>query len=103
MSGSAGLALNAPVRNIVSSLVYAGSGHEVKRLLVAGKILVRDGEALVADEVASRAEAKAEETAQRVAADPLIGRWRCWRRWKRGSCEKPQSASEFAETCAARL
>ena len=65
--------LEAPVRNIVPNLVYAGSGHEVKTVMVAGKVLVRDGEVLVADEAAIRAEAQvqAEEVARRVAADPV--------------------------------
>ena len=41
--------------------------------MVAGKVLVRDGEVLVADEAAVRAEAQvqAEEVARRVAADPV--------------------------------
>jgi len=65
--------LEAPVRNIVPNLVCAGCGHEVKTVMVAGKVLVRDGEVLVADEAAVRAEAQvqAEEVARRVAADPV--------------------------------
>jgi 5-methylthioadenosine/S-adenosylhomocysteine deaminase len=65
--------LEAPVRNIVPNLVYAGSGHEVKTVMVAGNTLVCDGEVLVADESAVRAEAQvqAEEVARRVAADPM--------------------------------
>jgi 5-methylthioadenosine/S-adenosylhomocysteine deaminase len=65
--------LEAPVRNIVPNLVYAASGHEVKTVMVAGKVLVRDGVGLTADEEAIRAEAQvqAEAVAQRVAADPL--------------------------------
>ena len=41
--------------------------------MVAGVVLVRDGEALVADEAAVRAEAQEEaaEVARRVAADPV--------------------------------
>jgi ABC-type uncharacterized transport system ATPase component len=41
--------------------------------MVAGKVLVRDGEVLVADEAAVRAEAQAEEAevVRRVAADPV--------------------------------
>jgi 5-methylthioadenosine/S-adenosylhomocysteine deaminase len=64
--------LTAPVRNIVPNLVYAGSGHEVKTVMVAGQVLVRDGEVPVADEAAVRAEAQAqaEDVARRVAADP---------------------------------
>jgi 5-methylthioadenosine/S-adenosylhomocysteine deaminase len=65
--------LETPVRNIVPNLVYAGSGHEVKTVMVAGQMLVRDREVLVADEAAVRAEAQvqAEEVARRVAADPV--------------------------------
>ena len=41
--------------------------------MVAGKVLVRDGEATTADEGAIRAEAQAqaEAVARRVAADPV--------------------------------
>jgi hypothetical protein len=41
--------------------------------MVAGRVLVRDGEVLVTDEAAVRAEAQvqAEEVARRVAADPV--------------------------------
>ena len=65
--------LDAPVRNIVPNLVYAGSGHEVRDVMVAGRFLVRDGKLLTADEAAIRAEAQAqaEALARRVAADPV--------------------------------
>jgi len=65
--------LDAPVRNIVPNLVYAASGHEVKTVMVAGRILVRDGKVLTADEAAVRAEAQAQaqDVARRVAADPV--------------------------------
>ena len=65
--------LDAPVRNIVPNLVYAGSGHEVKSVMVAGRVLVRDRRVLTADEAAVRAEAQAqaEAVARRVAADPV--------------------------------
>jgi 5-methylthioadenosine/S-adenosylhomocysteine deaminase len=65
--------LDAPVRNILPNLVYAASGHEVKTVMVAGRVLVRDGQVLTADEAAVRAEAQAqaEAVAQRVAADPV--------------------------------
>ena len=65
--------LTEPIRNIVPNLVYAGSGHEVKTVMVAGKVLVRDGEVLIADEAAVRVEAqvRAEEVARRVAAHPV--------------------------------
>lgn len=65
--------LDAPVRNIVPNLVYAASGHEIKMVMVAGRVLMRDGQVLTADEAAVRAEAQAqaEAVAQRVAADPV--------------------------------
>ena len=65
--------LEAPVRNIVPNLVYAASGHEVKTVLVAGRVLVRDGQVLTADEAAVRTEAQvqAEAVTRRVAADPV--------------------------------
>ncbi len=65
--------LTSPVRNIVPNLVYAASGHEVVMVMVAGKVLVRDGEVLTADEAAIRAEAQteAEQIASHVAADPV--------------------------------
>lgn len=65
--------LQGPIRNIVPNLVYAGSGHEVKTVLVAGRVLVRNREVLTADEAAVRAEAQvqAEALAERVAADPV--------------------------------
>ena len=64
--------LTQPVRNIVPNLVYAASGHEVQTVMVAGTVLVRDGEVRTADETAIRAEAQtqAESVARRVAADP---------------------------------
>ena len=63
--------LDAPVRNIVPNLVYADSGHEVKSVMVAGRVLVRDRRVLTADEAAVRAEAQAEAVARRVVADPV--------------------------------
>jgi 5-methylthioadenosine/S-adenosylhomocysteine deaminase len=65
--------LENPVRNIVPNLVYAATGHEVKTVMVAGRVLVRDGRVLAADEAAIRAEAqaRAEAIARRVAADPV--------------------------------
>ena len=65
--------LDAPVRNLVPNLVYAASGHEVQAVMVAGRVLVRDGQVLTADEEAVRAEAQvqARVLARRVAADPV--------------------------------
>jgi len=65
--------LETPVRNIVPNLVYAGSGHEVKTVMVAGRVLMHNRQVLTADEDAVRAEAQAqaEAVARRVAADPV--------------------------------
>jgi 5-methylthioadenosine/S-adenosylhomocysteine deaminase len=65
--------LEAPVRNIVPNLVYAASGHEVRTVMVAGRLLVRDGHVLTADEaeVQAEAQAQAEAIARSVAADPV--------------------------------
>jgi 5-methylthioadenosine/S-adenosylhomocysteine deaminase len=65
--------LDVPVRNIVPNLVYAATGHEVKAVMVAGRVLVRDGRVQSADEAAIRAQAQAQAQAlaRRVAADPL--------------------------------
>jgi 5-methylthioadenosine/S-adenosylhomocysteine deaminase len=65
--------LETPVRNILPNLVYAGSGHEVKLVMVAGKILMRDQKILTADGSAAHAEvqAEAEAIAQKVATDPI--------------------------------
>ena len=61
-----------PIRNIVPNLVYAGTGHEVKRVIIAGKTIVENGKVLTVDENAIRenAQIEAERVAQRVAADP---------------------------------
>ncbi len=66
-------AMETPIRTIVPNLVYAGSGHEVKTVMVAGKILMRDRHVLTMDEAAVQAEAQrqAEAVSQRVAADPV--------------------------------
>jgi 5-methylthioadenosine/S-adenosylhomocysteine deaminase len=65
--------LTEPVRNIIPNLVYGGSGHEVKTVIVAGQVLVRDYQVLTVDEKAVRAEAQlqAGAVARRVAADPV--------------------------------
>jgi 5-methylthioadenosine/S-adenosylhomocysteine deaminase len=62
-----------PIRNIVPNLVYAASGREVKTVIVAGRILVRDGRVLSVDEAAIRAEAQEQATivAELVGADPV--------------------------------
>lgn len=65
--------LDFPIRNIVPNLVYAATGHEVKTVMVAGRILVQDGAVLTAAEEAIRIEAQtqAQRVAAAVAADPL--------------------------------
>jgi 5-methylthioadenosine/S-adenosylhomocysteine deaminase len=62
-----------PDPNLVPNPVYAATGHEVKTVMVAGQVLVKDSEVLTADEDAVRAEAQehADAIARRVAADPL--------------------------------
>jgi 5-methylthioadenosine/S-adenosylhomocysteine deaminase len=65
--------ISEPVRNIVPNLVYAASGHEVKLVMVAGRILVRDGQVLTTDESAiiEEAQVQADEVCRKVAEDPL--------------------------------
>ncbi|MBA4444526.1 amidohydrolase family protein [Cylindrospermopsis raciborskii CS-506_D] len=62
-----------PIRNLVPNLVYAASGHEVKSVMVAGKLLVEDYQVLTVDESAILAEAQvqAQQLCQRVTADPI--------------------------------
>ena len=64
--------LDGPVRNIVPNLVYAASGHEVRTVMVAGQVLMRDRQVLTLNEQAIVAEAQeqAGEVARRVSADP---------------------------------
>jgi len=61
-----------PVRNIVPNLVYAGTGHEVKTVIVAGKTLMQDYRLLTVDEadIWEKARVQAEAFGRRVAADP---------------------------------
>ena len=65
--------LETPIRNIVPNLVYAATGREVTLVMVDGRILLRNGKLLTADEEAVRQEAQfqASALAQRVAADPV--------------------------------
>ncbi len=65
--------LEVPIRNIVPNLVYAATGREVRLVMVAGRILVRDGELVCANEAEVRMEAQVQamEVARCVAADPL--------------------------------
>ena len=65
--------LDAPVRTIVPNLVYAGTGKEVRTVVVAGRCIVRERRLLTLDEQSVRAEAQrqAEAVARAVAEDPL--------------------------------
>jgi 5-methylthioadenosine/S-adenosylhomocysteine deaminase len=65
--------LDEPVRTIVPNLVYAGTGREVRTVLVDGQILMRDGVMLTIDDQAVREQAQleAQKVAHRVSADPL--------------------------------
>ncbi len=65
--------LQDPIRNIVPNLVYAGSGHEVKTVMVAGKLLVENGRLLTVDEtdIVTAAQEQANLLDQRVAADSV--------------------------------
>ncbi len=65
--------LEEPVRTIVPNLVYAGTGREVRTVMIDGRIVMRDGEILTLDgEVIKReAQEEAEKVARRVVADPV--------------------------------
>jgi 5-methylthioadenosine/S-adenosylhomocysteine deaminase len=65
--------LDAPIRNIVPNLVYSARGHEVKTVIVAGKVIMRNRQVLTVDEEAVRAAAQeqAEAVARAVAGDPV--------------------------------
>lgn len=65
--------LEAPIRTIVPNLVYAATGREVRTVIVAGRVLMRDGVMQTLDAAAIRAEAQAaaQEVARQVAADPV--------------------------------
>jgi 5-methylthioadenosine/S-adenosylhomocysteine deaminase len=65
--------LTEPVRNIVPNLVYSATGREVDLVMVAGRVLLRDGRVLTADEAEIRAtaQAMAEEVAAAVRRDPV--------------------------------
>ncbi len=65
--------LEAPIRNIVPNLVYAATGYEVKTVIVAGQVLMRDRRvlSLQEDQVRAGAQQAADEVARRVAEDPV--------------------------------
>ena len=65
--------LTDPVRNIVPNLVYSATGKEVDLAMVAGRILLREGRVLTADEeeVRETAQAMAEDVVAAVRRDPV--------------------------------
>ncbi len=65
--------LDAPIRTIVPNLVYAGTGREVRLVMVDGRVLVRDSQVLTMDAAAICAEAQeqAKIVAGNVAGDPV--------------------------------
>ncbi|ONI79958.1 amidohydrolase [Actinosynnema sp. ALI-1.44] len=69
---SLGPVLGEPVRNIIPNLVYSARGTEVRMVMVAGRVLMRDGEVLTMDErsVLDDARDAAQAIADRVAANP---------------------------------
>ncbi|MCB0047147.1 MAG: amidohydrolase family protein [Caldilineaceae bacterium] len=65
--------LQDPIRTLVPNLVYAGTGHEVTDVMVAGRFLLRNGVILTADEqaVQAAAQAQGEALSRLVADDPV--------------------------------
>ena len=65
--------IDEPVRTLVPNLIYAGTGKEVRTMVVAGRVVMRDREVLTLSEAQVRAEAQhqAELIGERVARDPL--------------------------------
>jgi 5-methylthioadenosine/S-adenosylhomocysteine deaminase len=65
--------LDEPIRTIVPNLVYAGTGREVRTVMVDGQILLRDGVVQTVDDqtIREQAQLEAQKVARRVAADPL--------------------------------
>ena len=65
--------LDAPIRTIVPNLVYAGTGREVRLVMVDGRVLVRNSEVLSMDanSIVQEAQEQALLVADRVAADPV--------------------------------
>jgi 5-methylthioadenosine/S-adenosylhomocysteine deaminase len=65
--------LDEPIRTLVPNLVYAGTGKEVRDVVVAGRVLMRNRRVLALSEsdVLADAQREAELLAQRVARDPL--------------------------------
>ena len=65
--------IDEPIRTLVPNLIYAGTGKEVRTMVVAGRIVMRDREVLTFSESQVRADAQhqAELIGARVARDPL--------------------------------
>ncbi len=65
--------LDEPIRTIVPNLVYAGTGREVRTVMIDGQVLMRDGTILTIDEkvITEQAQVEAQKVAYRVNADPL--------------------------------
>jgi 5-methylthioadenosine/S-adenosylhomocysteine deaminase len=65
--------IDAPVRTLVSNLIYAGTGKEVQTMVVGGRIVMRDRQVLTLSEseVCAEAQHQAELIGQRVEKDPL--------------------------------
>ncbi|NJN81208.1 MAG: amidohydrolase family protein [Caldilineaceae bacterium] len=67
--------VETPIRTIVPNLVYSATGREVTTVMVAGRVLVRNGAVLSMDGETIRADAQrqAQALSERVAADPVHG------------------------------
>lgn len=65
--------LEAPIRNIVPNLIYAGTGNEVRDVMVAGRVLMRNRRLLSIDEGVALVNAQRESEAitRSLTADPI--------------------------------
>jgi 5-methylthioadenosine/S-adenosylhomocysteine deaminase len=79
-------ALEEPVRTMVPNLVYAGTGHEVRSVMVAGRFLMRDRQVQTLDEnqILAEAQHQAEVVSQHVAQDPVHKKMRLLKAMKAG-------------------
>jgi 5-methylthioadenosine/S-adenosylhomocysteine deaminase len=77
--------LDAPIRNIAPNLVYAANGSEVTLVMVAGRVLLRDGKLLTADErpCAPMRSDRRKQLRRLSPPIPCTERWRCYRQWTR--------------------
>jgi hypothetical protein len=73
MSGCCDFAAARDADELCMAMIPEGAPLGIVMVIVAGKVLMREGEVLTADEDAIRAQAQAqaEELAARVAADPV--------------------------------